>query len=296
MNPLVLRGTFTALVTPFTASGAIDYGALERLVQAQIDAGIEGVVILGTTGESPTITAAEQAEILRFVVRQCAGRTLVIAGTGSNSTEHCIECSRQAAVAGVDALLIVNPYYNKPTQEGLLRHFSAVAGAVDLPQILYNIRGRTGVNIDTPTLLQLAGHHNIIGVKEASGDLPQMMEVLADAPAGFAVLSGDDNLTFPLLMLGGHGVISVLSNLVPAAVKEMVDAALRGDLAAAKAQHFHLLPLMRACFLETNPIPVKTALALQGTVQEIFRLPMCPMSEVNRKKLHSIMHQYHLLS
>ena len=293
-SPL-FTGTYTALVTPFGQDGNIDDGAFRNLLEAQIAAGVEGVVILGTTGESPTLTDQEGAHLLAETVRIAKGKLRIIAGAGSNDTQKALSHAEQARSIGADALIIVNPYYNKPTQEGLYRHFSLLADRVDLPQIVYNIRGRTGVNVETPTLLRLAKHPRIIGVKEASGSVAQMMDVLRCAPSDFAVLSGDDALTLPLLAVGGHGVISVLSNILPDKVKQMVDAGLRGDITAARALHYELLPLMQGCFLETNPLPVKTALALQGKVQEVFRLPMCPMQPAMRERWHALLRQYQLL-
>jgi 4-hydroxy-tetrahydrodipicolinate synthase len=274
---------------------SIDYDALGNLVEEQISAGIDGLVVLGTTGECPTVTHTEHNEVIRFVIKVAAGRTTIIAGTGSNDTNECIGYSERAAADGADALLLVNPYYNRPTQEGLYQHFWKIAEAVDIPQILYNISGRTGVNIQTDTLVRLAQHERIIGVKEASGDLNQIMEVITQTPDDFIVLSGDDNLTFPLICLGGHGVVSVLSNIMPAEIKAMVDAARLGDVSAARQLHYRLLPLMQGCFTETNPIPIKTALALQGKMQEVFRLPMCPMQSENREKWQTLLQSNNLI-
>ena len=278
------EGTFTALVTPFQTNGAVDYQALEGLLEDQIAAEVEGVVILGTTGESPTICCGEYAEIIHFVRTKVDGRIMVLAGSGSNNTRKTIKQSLIAQDQGVDGLMIVNPYYNKPTQEGLYQHFWSVAEAVDLPQIIYNIEGRTGVNVETSTLVRLAQHKNIVAVKEASGNISQMMEVIAQTPDDFAVLSGDDLMTYSLIALGGNGVISVLSNIVPEQVKKMTELARKGYFEEARKRHYELLPLIRGCFLETNPIPVKTALVLQGKVQEAFRLPMCPMGAANQEK------------
>jgi 4-hydroxy-tetrahydrodipicolinate synthase len=287
--PNRFRGTFTALVTPFTSSDAIDFEAFDRLLHLQIAGGVQGVVLLGTTGESPTVTDSERDELTRFTVKRAKGRMLVVVGTGSNSTSVSIAHSRHAAELGADALLIVNPYYNKPTQAGLLAHFRAIADAVSVPIILYNIAGRTGINLNTDTLVQLAEHARIIGVKEASGDIPQMMNVLDRTPDDFLVLSGDDMLTFPLLALGGDGVVSVLSNLLPAEVSSMVAAAANGDWDKARQIHFRLLPMLHACLIETNPIPIKTALALRGIVREQFRLPLCPMQSHNRRTLEELL-------
>jgi 4-hydroxy-tetrahydrodipicolinate synthase len=286
------HGTFTALVTPFTAAGAIDRDALKRLVQAQIAAGVQGIVLLGTTGESPTVTDLEREELTRSAVEMAKSRMRVIIGTGTNDTERCMRDSRRAEALGADAVLVVSPYYNKPTQPGLLAHFRAIADAIEIPVILYNIAGRTAVNLATETLLKLAEHPRIIGVKEASGDIQQIMDVIDQSPPDFLVLSGDDSLTFPLLSLGGDGVISVLSNLLPADVVTMVNAALANDWKTAREMHFRLLGMMRACNLETNPIPIKTALAIRGHIQEQFRLPLCPMAADNRRKLEELVTGY----
>lgn len=288
-------GSYTAIVTPFTADDRIDYDAVEKLLSEQVEAGITGIVVCGTTGESPTVRGEERRELLKFVIRNVKGQSLVVVATGTNSTKDTVEDSKQAAEDGADALILVNPYYNKPTQEGLYRHFLAIADSVQIPQILYNIAGRTGVNLATDTVVRLAAHKNIVGVKEASGDINQIMDVIARVPEDFAVLSGDDSMTYPLLALGGHGVISVLSNLIPAELTRMVNAGLKGDLAAARALHEQWLALMRACFIETNPIPVKTALALMGKIGERFRLPLCEMAPANRDKLKKALTDYRLL-
>ena len=287
-----LEGTFTAIVTPFHEDGSIDYDSFARLIEDQIKAGISGIVVLGTTGESPTISPEEHNRVIKFAIEKAAKRTLVIAGTGSNSTDEAIEYSVKAKEDGADALLLVSPYYNKPTQKGLYEHFKKIADSVDLPQIIYNIKGRTAVNVETDTLMKLAEHKNIVAVKEASGDISQMMDVLMRAPKDFTVISGDDNITFPLMCLGGKGALSVGSNIVPADVIVMVNAVLRGDFDEARKKHFELLPLMKACFIETNPIPIKTMLAMQGKIKESFRLPMCAMEAGNKEKLRSIFSRY----
>jgi 4-hydroxy-tetrahydrodipicolinate synthase len=295
MNMSKFQGAFTAIVTPFQEDLSIDYDALENLVEQQITAGIDGLVVLGTTGECPTVTHTEHNEVIRFVIKIAAGRTTIIAGTGSNDTNECIGYSQQAAADGADAILLVNPYYNRPNQEGLYQHFWKIAEEVNIPQILYNISGRTGVNIETETLVRLAKHERIIGVKEASGDLNQIMEVISQTPDDFVVLSGDENLTFPLMCLGGHGVVSVLSNIMPVEIKAMVDAMRLENIAAARVLHYQLLALMHGCFVETNPIPIKTALALQGKIKEIFRLPMCPMQAENREKWQTLLQSNNLI-
>ena len=267
------------MITPFTSTGAIDMGGFKRLVEYQIESGIDGLVPCGTTGESSTLTHAEHDRVIELTVKYANGRVPVIAGTGSNATSEAIQLSQHAEQAGVDALLLVNPYYVKPTQKGLYLHFKAVAEAVSIPCILYNIQSRTGVNLETETLVRLMNEHdNIIGVKEASGNLEQMKEVVGHRRDGFFVLSGDDNMTVGLLEAGGDGVISVASNIVPACVREMVHAALSGDITRARAHEERLMPLFNACFLETNPIPIKTALAMHGWCEEVFRLPMCPLA------------------
>ncbi len=286
MSARTMSGTITALVTPFRADGALDEAALEVIIGEQLHAEVEGLVLLGTTGESPTVSAEEAGRILAIAVRLAQGKTRIIAGCGSNDTRKTISAARQAHEMGVDALLVVSPYYNKPTQEGLARHFLAVAEATPLPLIVYNIPGRTGVNITCDTMLRLAEHSRIVAAKEASGDLNQIADLLAAAPEDFSVLSGDDGLTLPILALGGRGVISVVSNLVPGRVKKLVDSALGDDFRAARAIHERLLPLIRACFLETNPIPIKTALARWGRIQEIFRPPLYPMCADLRDQLY----------
>jgi 4-hydroxy-tetrahydrodipicolinate synthase len=283
------EGVFTALVTPFTQEGKLDEQALRRLVDFQIEEGIDGLVPVGTTGESPTLGAEETEAVIRITVEQARRRVPVIAGAGSNSTDKAIHLAAAAKKLGADATLQVAPYYNKPTAEGFLRHFTAIADAVDLPMVIYNIPGRTGKNIENSTMLKLAGHRHIVAVKEASGDINQMMNLIAQKPASFTVLSGDDNLAFPLIALGGKGVISVASNLVPGRMKEFVSAALKGQWDKARELHYRLLPLFKAIFIETNPIPIKAALALKGMMQEVYRLPMCPMGAENRKTLAGVL-------
>lgn len=284
-----LQGTMTALVTPFDARGGLDEQALRDLVDFQIAQGISALVPCGTTGESPTLNYDEHNRVIELVIEQAEGRVPVIAGTGSNSTEEAIALTRHAREVGADYSLQVAPYYNKPTQRGFYEHFMAIADAVDLPLIIYNIPGRTGKNIETDTLMRLAEHEHIVGVKEASGDFAQIMEVLMRRPKDFVVLSGDDNLTLPIIALGGDGVISVASNLIPKALGDMVNLALRGSWEEARKKHFELLPLFKALFLETNPIPVKTALAMKGMVREVFRLPLCAMEPANREKLTKVL-------
>lgn len=272
-------GTYTALVTPFHHDGTLDFPALERLVHRQLMAGVDGLVVLGTTGESPTIRGVEPRQILDAVCDQVNGRISVIAGVGTNDSEATIRQAEQAQAAGVSGLLVGSPYYNKPTQPGLAAHFEAVAAAVALPQIVYNIPGRSGVNIEPETLLRLSGTPNIVGVKEANPNLRHIMSVASTMPSDFAVLSGNDDVIFPMMALGACGVVSVLSNLVPERVRALVDAALVGRWDTARVLHNVLLPLMRGCFLETNPIPIKTALAWQGLIEPVFRPPLCTMQK-----------------
>ena len=263
-----LRGCATALVTPFTREGAIDEQALKRLVEYQISGGIKLLVPCGTTGESATMTEAEDQQVIKLVVDTAKGRARVIAGTGSNATAAAIEYSQKARALGADAVLVVAPFYNKPTQDGLYAHFRAVAEAVsDLPVVIYNVPGRTSVNIGAQTTLCLAREvSNIVAVKEASGNLSQIMEILRERPAGFRVLSGDDSFTFPLIALGGEGLISVASNEAPALMSQMVNLALNGSWDEARTLHYRLLPLMDVNFIESSPGPVKAAMAMMGSV------------------------------
>ncbi len=291
----MFEGVFTALITPFTRDGKLDEQALRKLVDFQIDRGIDGLVPVGTTGESPTLSPEETEQVIRIVVEQTGGRVPVIAGTGSNCTDKAIHMTEKAKQIGATASLQVAPYYNKPTGEGFFRHFTAIADAVDLPMVIYNIPGRTGKNIENPVMLKLAKHKNIVAVKEASGNISQMMDLIAKKPKDFAVLSGDDNLTYPLMALGGKGVISVASNAVPDRMKDLTHTALKGDWDRARKLHYELLPLFKAIFLETNPIPIKATMAMKGFVEEVYRLPMCPMSGENKKTLTEVLEQLKIL-
>jgi len=274
------KGVYTALITPFTDYGTVDYSALEKLVNFQIENGIDGLVPCGTTGESPCLSHEEHDRVISQTIKFAKGRVPVIAGTGSNATSEAIRLSQHAEDSGVDAVLLVNPYYNKPTQLGLYKHFRAISESVKVPCILYNIKGRTGVNLETDTLLRLiADCPNIVAVKEASGNLAQMEDVIKRSPDSFSVLSGDDNLALDLIKLGGDGVVSVASNLFPKKMVEMVHAALDGDNALAEKIAKVMSPFYKTCFLETNPIPIKTAMAHYGHCNEIFRLPMCPLEK-----------------
>jgi 4-hydroxy-tetrahydrodipicolinate synthase len=291
----VFQGVFTALVTPFDEQGQLDESALRDLVDAQIEGGVSGLVPMGTTGESPTVTHEEHTRIIKIVVQQAAGRVPIVAGTGSNSTQEAIELTKKAAEAGADASLQVNPYYNKPTQEGLYRHFTAVAEEGGLPIIVYNIPGRTAITVTNETMLRLAKHERVVGVKEATGDFPSIMDLIRRRPEGFAVLSGDDNISMPMIALGGDGVVSVASNLIPAHMTELISAALRDDMKTARKLQYRLLPLFKALFLETNPIPVKAAMAMKGMIKATYRLPMCPLSESHHTELESVLKELSIL-
>jgi 4-hydroxy-tetrahydrodipicolinate synthase len=294
MNP-IFTGSFVALVTPFR-NGKVDEAKLRELVEMHAANGTDGLVPCGTTGESPTLSHDEHKRVVEIVVEAARKRMKILAGTGSNSTSEAIELTRHAEKAGADGALVVNPYYNKPTQEGLYRHFRAVAESVALPIVVYNIQSRTAVNIETATMSRLVKDvTNIKGVKEASGSLDQMSQVIAACGPGFAVLSGDDNLTLPLMAVGGHGVISVIANILPRETADMVHAALENDIKRARELHYRLFPMARAAFLETNPIPIKEAMAMAGMLEPEFRLPMCRMSEANREVLRGIIRQYGLV-
>ena len=284
-----LRGCGTALVTPFTAAGAVDEKRFRALVERQIAAGVRLLVPCGTTGEAATLTASEHEQVIALTVETARGRAKVLAGAGSNATAATVDRARAARAAGADALLLVAPYYNKPTQPGLVAHFRAVAQAVgDTPIVLYNVPGRTASNLAAATTLALAREvENIVGVKEASGDLAQIMAILRDRPAGFRVLSGDDAVTLPLIALGADGIVSVVSNEAPDLMANLAESALRGEWEAARGLHYRLLPLMEANFLESNPGPVKAALAAMGLLEEHFRLPLVPVQEQTRARVRA---------
>lgn len=280
------RGVYTALITPFTTGGLVDEAALEKIIEFQIDQGIDGLVPCGTTGESPTLSDAEHERIIALTVEIAAKRVPVIAGAGSNATDKTVRLSRHAEKAGADAVLLVNPYYNKPTQKGLYLHFKTVADAIGIPIIVYNIKGRTAVNVETPTLARLAADcSNIIGVKEASGDMGQVRQVINLKLPGFSVLSGDDNLAVDIVEAGGDGVISVASNLLPAQITAMIHTALDADIRRAREMEKELAPFFAACFCETNPIPIKTAMAHFNWCEEVFRLPMCTLEQESHRSM-----------
>ena len=286
-----LRGCATALVTPFGAGGAVDEGRLRALVERQISGGVSVLVPCGTTGESATLGADEQQRVIAVTADVARGRARVLAGAGGNATSAVIERAQAARSIGVDGVLVVAPYYNKPTQAGLIAHFQAVADAVrDLPVVLYNVPGRTGSNIEAATTLTLAREtKNIVAVKEASGNLSQIMAILRERPDGFRVLSGDDALTLPLMALGAEGIVSVASNEVPDLMSKLADLAERGVWDEARALHYRLLPLMDANFLESNPGPVKAAMALMGLLEERFRLPLVPVQDKTRSRLRELL-------
>jgi 4-hydroxy-tetrahydrodipicolinate synthase len=285
-----MRGCATALVTPFGADGALDEARVRSLAERQLAGGVRVLVPCGTTGESVTMSEEEDQVVIRAAVEAARGRGHVIAGTGSNSTASAIKYAQAAREAGADAVLVVAPYYNKPTQNGLDAHFRAVAAAIaPLPVVLYNVPGRTSSNIAAPTVLRLAREvENIVAVKEASGDLSQIMEILRERPAGFRVLSGDDAMTLAMIALGADGLISVASNEAPAEMSRMVEAALAGRWDEARALHYKLLPLMDVNFLETSPGPVKAAMALMGLLEENFRLPLVPVEDETRARVREV--------
>jgi 4-hydroxy-tetrahydrodipicolinate synthase len=279
------QGCGTALVTPFTRAGAVDEAALRRLVRRQIEAGIHFLVPCGTTGESPTLSLDERRRVVEVVVDEAAGRVPVMAGAGGYDTREVAHVAREMAKAGAQGLLSVTPYYNRPTPDGLVEHYRAIVEAVDLPLVVYNVPGRTGCNVDPATLDRLAALPRVVGIKEASGNMVQIAEVCARMPADFSVLSGDDALALPAMAVGARGVISVASNEAPEAMARLADAALAGNLAQARDLHTRLLPLMLVNFVESNPIPVKAALARLGLIEEVYRLPMVPPRPETRARV-----------
>ncbi len=291
----MFRGSIVAIVTPFK-NGKIDENKLRELIDFQIKNKTSGIVPCGTTGESATLNFDEHEKVIEITIDQVNKRVPVIAGTGSNSTEEAVMLTKQAASAGADASLQVSPYYNRPTQKGLYEHFKAIAQSVKIPIILYNIAGRTGVNIEPETIAKLATDcKNIVAVKEASGSLDQMSRIKQLCPKSFQLISGDDSLTLPILSIGGIGIISVVANIIPGDVADLVTAFEKGDIKKARQLHYKLLPLIKAVFLETNPIPIKTALGLLGMCEPDLRLPMCSMSSDNLVKLKKALKDYGLL-
>jgi len=291
------QGTGTALVTPFKKDRTLDENALRKLVRFQLKGGVEALVPCGTTGESPTLTHDEQHRVIEIVLEEAHGEVRVFAGAGGNDTREVIEKARAAKRLGADAILSVGPYYNKPTQEGFYQHFHAVAEKADVDIIVYNIPGRTGSNIEAGTMLRMAEEiPHLVGVKEASGNLGQMMEIAHHRPPHFSLLSGDDVFTLPLIALGGDGVISTTANQVPRLFSDMTRACLKGEWKKARGLHFKLLHLMNANFIETNPIPVKAGLAIMGMIEEVYRLPLVPITEKAREKLRKAMKELKLFA
>jgi len=289
------RGAFVAIVTPFI-DGKLDEQGLQDLIEFQIAGGTHGIVPCGTTGESATMSHAEHHRVVELTIKTVAGRVPVLAGTGSNSTSESIELTRAAKEAGADGALMITPYYNKPSQEGLYQHFKAVAEAVDIPIILYNVPSRTAVNMLPETVARCAQIANIVGVKEATADLNQISQVIRLCPKDFAVMSGDDFTSMPTVMIGGTGVISVTSNVAPEDMAAMMNAALAGDIAKAQELHYKLLPLMQAMFIDTNPVPAKTALMMMGKIKSgLPRLPLYKMNEGNEEKLKKVITAYGLI-
>ncbi len=292
----MFTGCGTALVTPFRRDLSLDEDTLRRLLRRQIEAGINFLVPCGTTGESPTLTRAEHLRVMEITLEEAKGKVPVLGGAGGYNTSEVIELARELEHLGVDGILSVTPYYNKPPQEGLYQHYKAIASAVRLPIVVYSVQGRTGVNVEPATLARLAGIDNIVGVKEASGNIAQMADVIYQVPERFTVLSGDDAITLPLMALGGRGIISVVSNEIPAEMTELAQACLRGDFARARALQRRYLPLMEINFVESNPIPVKAAMGLMGLLEPVYRLPLVPPRPDNLAKIEKVLDSVGLLA
>jgi len=288
-------GLGTALVTPFKHDTSIDEAAVRRLVRRQIDAGVHFVSPCGTTGEAPTLSQAEKIRVVQLVVDEAAGRVPVLAGAGGYDTREVIQLAREYERLGVDGILSVTPYYNKPTQEGLFQHYKAIADSTALPIVLYNVPGRTGVNLETATVLRLSALSTIVGVKEASGSLVQMSEIVASAPADFILLSGDDPIAVAVMSIGGRGLVSVASNAVPAEMVQIIELAEKGDFPAARKLHLWLLPFLQVNFVESNPIPVKAAMAAMGLLEERYRLPLVPPGHAARDRIMRVLQELKLL-
>jgi len=291
----MFTGCGTALVTPFRRDLSLDEATLRKLVRRQIEAGINFLVPCGTTGESPTLTREEHLRVIEITVEEARGKVPVLGGAGGYNTHEVIELARELQRLGVDGILSVTPYYNKPTQDGLYQHYKAIASAVPLPIVVYSVQGRTGVNVEPSTLARLAEIENIVGVKEASGNIGQMANVLHEVPPRFTVLSGDDAITIPLMALGGRGIVSVVSNEIPAEMAQLAQACLRGDFAAARQIQARFLPLMNINFVESNPIPVKAGMALMGLLEPVYRLPLVPPSAANLAKIEKVLESVGLL-
>ena len=281
------KGTITAIVTPFNSDLTVDYDCFKKLIDFQIEGGVDSIVVCGSTGEAATLSAKEKMSLIITAVEHSNGRVPIIAGTGSNSTSASIDMTIIAKEHGADAVLLVAPYYNKPSQEGLYNHFLAISEHVDIPQIIYNVPGRSGVNITPETQIKIAENcKNVVATKEASGDLEQMMEIIKYAPQGFDLLCGDDSLTIPCVLMGGKGIISVVSNYAPKLFSKLVNLSLEGKYEEAVKINYQLLDLMQLNFVETNPVPVKAAMAIMGLLNEYYRLPLLPIQNENRVKIH----------
>jgi 4-hydroxy-tetrahydrodipicolinate synthase len=291
----MFTGCGTALVTPFRRDLSLDESTLRALVRRQIEAGINFLVPCGTTGESPTLTREEHLRVVEITLEEAKGKVPVLAGAGGYNTHEVIELARELESMGADGILSVTPYYNKPTQEGLYQHYAAIASAIRLPIVVYSVQGRTGVNVEPATLGRLARIENIVAVKEASGNIAQMATILNEVPSNFTVLSGDDAITIPLCALGGRGIVSVVSNQIPAEMTQLAQHCLAGDFAAARAIQARYLPLMNVNFVESNPIPVKAAMALMGLLDPVYRLPMVPPSAANLAKIEKVLESVGLL-
>ena len=285
----MFTGCGTALVTPFRRDQSLDEETLRKLVRRQIDAGIDFLVPCGTTGESPTLTRSEHLRVVEIAIEESGGKVPVLAGAGGYNTHEVIELAKEIEERGADGILSATPYYNKPTQEGLYQHYCAIASAIRLPIVVYSVQGRTGVNVEPATLARLAQVENIVAVKEASGNIGQMANVIHEVPPQFTVLSGDDAITIPLMALGGRGVISVVSNEIPGPMAQLAQACLRGDYEAARTIQARYLPLMNVNFIESNPIPVKAAMGLMGLLDPVYRLPMCPPSAASLAKIEKVL-------
>ena len=291
----MFTGCGTALVTPFRRDLSLDEGTLRELVRRQVEAGVDFLVPCGTTGESPTLTRAEHLRVVGIALEEARGKVPVLAGAGGNNTSEVIELARELERMGVAGILSVTPYYNKPTQEGLYQHYKAIASAVRLPIVVYSVQGRTGVNIEPATLARLAAIENIVGVKEASGNIGQVATILNEVPTTFTVLSGDDAVTIPVMALGGRGIVSVVSNQIPGEMTQLAQACLRGDFETARRIQARYLPLMNINFVESNPIPVKAAMALMGLLEPVYRLPMTPPSPANLARIAKVLEATGLL-
>lgn len=292
----MFTGCGTAMVTPFRKDGSLDEAALRKLVRRQIEQGIDFLVPCGTTGESPTLTREEHLRVVAITIEESARKVPVLAGAGGNNTHEVIEIARACQKLGADGILSVTPYYNKATQEGLFQHYKAIAGAIEIPIILYSVQGRTGVNIEPATVVRLAGIKGIVGIKEASGNITQIAEIVHKLPEDFIVLSGDDAMTLPVISVGGRGVVSVVSNQIPGAMSDLTRLANRGDFEGARALQRRWFPLMQINFVEANPIPVKWAMAVMGLLEPVYRLPLVEPLPANKQKIEQVVESVGLLA